>query len=56
VTTERLMARRLKKHRWIKSLLKCFVLVESANVDTWRFWPGPYSGLLHNSYHCRRRR
>jgi len=41
VTTEHLMARRLKKHRWIKSLLKCFVLVESANVDTWRFWPGP---------------
>ncbi len=41
VTTDHLMARHLKKHRWIKSLLKCFALVGSANVDTWRFWPGP---------------
>jgi len=41
VTTDSLMARHLKKHYWTKSLLKCFVLVGSANVDTWRFWPGP---------------
>jgi hypothetical protein len=41
VTTDSLMARHLKKHRWAKSFLKCFVLVGSANVDTWHFWPGP---------------
>jgi hypothetical protein len=41
VTTDSLMAMHWKRHHWIKSLLKCFVLVGSANVDTWRFWPGP---------------
>ena len=41
VTTDSLMAMHLKQHHWIKGFLKCFVLVGSANVDTWRFWPGP---------------